>query len=88
MSVPRLTLLATDACTLCEKAFDLLASMPELRGAGLDVLDIADDDQLIESYGERLPVLVWREQGRFMHQPLDWPFDAAAVSGWLRKIEQ
>lgn len=88
MSAPGLTLLATDACTLCDKAFDLLASMPELRGAGLDVVDVAEHAVLLETYGERLPVLAWRDQTGAILQPLDWPFDAPAVSRWLRNIEQ
>jgi hypothetical protein len=88
MPASRLTLLATDACTLCEKAFDLLASMPELQGAGLDVVDIADHEQLLETFGERLPVLACRDQSGAIGQPLDWPFDAAMVSRWLRNLEQ
>lgn len=63
-----LTLLSTDHCTLCERALDLLASMPELRGRRLDVVDVAGDQALLERYGERLPVL--QVNGR----ELDWPF--------------
>jgi glutaredoxin len=73
----RLVLLSTDHCTLCERAFELLASMPELRGVRLDVVDVADDEALLERYGERVPVLV--AGGR----TLAWPFDAAAVAAWL-----
>lgn len=69
-----LVLLATDHCTLCERALDLLASMPELRGRALRVVDIADDAVLSERFGARLPVLL--VQG----QELDWPFGAAEVA--------
>jgi hypothetical protein len=88
MTAPALVLLATDACTLCDKAFELLASMPELRGAGLDVVDVADNDQLLEEFGARLPVLAVKISTDGISQPLDWPFDAAAVLSWLRQIKQ
>ena len=88
MPLPGLTLLATDACALCDDAFDLLASMPELRGVGLDVVDVAEQPLLVETYGERLPVLVWRDESGAILRPLDWPFDAAAVSRWLRNLKE
>jgi hypothetical protein len=73
----RLVLLSTDHCTLCERAFEMLASMPELRGVRLDVVDVAGDEVLLERYGEHLPVLV--AGGR----TLTWPFDAATVAAWI-----
>jgi hypothetical protein len=69
----RMTLYATDHCTLCERALDLLQSMPEARGLALDVVDVAVDDALIERYGPRLPVLA------IGAAELDWPFDRVAV---------
>ncbi len=68
-----LTLLSTAHCTLCEQALDLLASMPELRGCALRVLDIADDDELVARYGTRLPVLLAGDR------ELEWPFEAEAI---------
>lgn len=75
-----LVLLSTAHCTLCDQALDLLVSMPELRGRTLQVVDIADDDALVDRYGERLPVLL---QGR---RELAWPFGPTEVSAWLEKI--
>jgi predicted DCC family thiol-disulfide oxidoreductase YuxK len=72
-----LVLLSTDHCTLCDRALDLLLSMPELRGWQLRVVDVADDAALLERYGERLPVL------RIGVRELDWPFAAADVAGCL-----
>lgn len=66
-------LYSTDHCQLCERALDLLLTMPELNGRTLTVIDVADDDALLTRYGERLPVL------RLAGAELDWPFDAAAV---------
>ena len=88
MPLPRLVLLTTDACTLCERALDLLTSMPELRGLGLDVVDIVEDELLVEQFGELLPVLTWRDQDGRFGSTLMWPFDAISVSLWLRELEQ
>jgi hypothetical protein len=69
----RLLLYSTEPCSLCERALDLLFSMPELRALTLDVVDVAGDAGLTERYGPRLPVLVAGTR------ELDWPFDRADV---------
>jgi len=74
----RLVVFSTDHCALCERALDLLLSMPELRGLTLDVVDVAADPVLLESHGPRLPVL--SVEGR----ELDWPFTREAVARLLR----
>ncbi|MEZ5560378.1 MAG: glutaredoxin family protein [Pseudomonadales bacterium] len=71
---PLLTLLTTDQCTLCDRALDMLLSMPELRGVALRTVDVVADEALLERYGARLPVLVGPDG------ELDWPFDRAAVA--------
>lgn len=68
MQTDRLVLLSTDHCALCERALDLLASMPELRGRPLQVIDVAGDEVLEERFGSRLPVLLAGS-----HE-LSWPF--------------
>lgn len=70
-------LLSTEHCTLCEQALDLLVSMPELGGMPLQVVDVAEDQGLLERYGERLPVLA--VGGR----ELDWPFTRGEVAAFL-----
>jgi hypothetical protein len=72
--------MSTDHCTLCDQALDVLTSMPELRGLALVVVDVAQDTQLTERYGERLPVLLFR--GR----ELSWPFTGADLRDWLAGI--
>ena len=74
----RLVVFSTDHCTLCERALDLLLSMPELRGLTLDVVDVAADPALLESYGARLPVLSVESR------ELDWPFTREAVARLIR----
>jgi hypothetical protein len=69
----RLLLYSTEPCSLCERALDLLFSMPELRALTLDVVDVAGDAALTERYGPRVPVLMVGAT------ELGWPFDRAAV---------
>ena len=47
--------------------------MPEVRGTALRTVEIADDDRLVERYGERIPVLAVGDQ------ELEWPFAAPDV---------
>ena len=82
MNETGLILFSTDHCALCDEALGLLLSMPELAGISLRVVDVADDDELISTYGQRLPVL------SFAGRELDWPFAATDVLRWIRKLEQ
>jgi hypothetical protein len=70
----KLILFSTDHCMLCDAALELLFSMPELQGLSLAVVDVAEDDELVHRYGERLPVL------RSGERELDWPFSRDEVS--------
>ncbi len=70
-------LYSTEHCSLCEQALDWLFSMPELAGHALEVIDIAESDDLVASYGERLPVL------RVGENEMDWPFDAEVLARML-----
>jgi hypothetical protein len=73
---PPLALYGTGGCHLCEQADALV------RGAVAAVfrpVEIADDVELLERYGRRIPVLRRLETG----EELDWPFDAAAVQRLL-----
>lgn len=69
---PLLALYATSGCHLCEWAADLIRGAV---AAPLRVVEIADDEDLLERYGLRIPVLRRMDTG----DELDWPFDAAAV---------
>jgi hypothetical protein len=83
-----LILYSTDHCTLCDQALELLLSMPELAGQAVQVVDVATDDDLLDQYGERLPVLGFHSTAAHGAgvRVLDWPFDAAAVLGALKAI--
>ena len=68
-----LVLYSTGSCALCEQALDMLLSMPELSGLALRVVDVAAEDELLQRYGERIPVL------RFAGREIDAPLDRDAV---------
>ncbi len=78
--IPRLELLLTEHCTLCDQALDVLLGHPALTGARLQTVDVAFDDALLTRFGERLPVL------RCGDATLFWPFDTADVSRWLDRL--
>lgn len=71
-STPLLVLYATSGCHLCEQAADLIRGAV---AAPFRTVEIADDEDLLERYGVRIPVLRRLDTG----EELDWPFDAAAV---------
>ena len=75
-----LVLYSTGGCTLCEQALDMLLSMPELSGLALRVVDVATEDELLQRYGERIPVL------RFAGREIDPPLDRDAIMGLLDTI--
>jgi len=70
--VAHITLYTTSACSACEAAFDLLASMPDLRGWSLTTVEIAADDDLLKRFGNRVPVLT--VDGGEGAREIDWPF--------------
>ncbi|KRG86868.1 glutaredoxin [Stenotrophomonas daejeonensis] len=70
-----LVLYQRDDCHLCDQALAVLA---QARAPDFDSIFIDDDDALEARYGVRVPVL--RDAAG---RELDWPFDVAALSGWL-----
>lgn len=68
-------LYGTSHCHLCDEAKAILRE----SGIAADYADIAEDDELLEKYGTRIPVLQRMNTGA----ELSWPFDAAAVARFL-----
>ncbi|KAB2936348.1 MAG: glutaredoxin family protein [Candidatus Contendobacter sp.] len=69
---PWLALYATGGCHLCEQADTLIRAVATVA---FRTVEIADDEDLLERYGVRIPVLRRLDTG----EELNWPFDAAAV---------
>lgn len=60
----------TSRCHLCELAESLLVNTPMPEPIPVDVVDIAQSEELVERYGTRIPVLRRSDSGA----ELDWPF--------------
>lgn len=68
-------LYGTEFCHLCEEAEAILHEL----GVAVLHIDIAADDELLEKYGARIPVLLRVDNDA----ELGWPFDATVVSRFL-----
>lgn len=66
-----LFLLSTDGCHLCEVAKSLL----EQSNMEFEVVDIIEEQQLIDLYGDKIPVLM----AEGAEQALFWPFEQEQV---------
>lgn len=77
---PECQLLSTLGCHLCEVAEGELMPLVE-HGLLVELLDIADDPQLVERYGLRIPVLRRIDTGA----ELDWPFDGEQIAFFLSR---
>jgi len=68
-------LYTTVGCHLCEQARELVSTVaPDIT---LTLVDVAEDDELLARYGERIPVLM--KEGR----ELGWPFGLLDVEQFL-----
>ena len=74
--IPALILYGTSGCHLCERAEETLRELSVVA----EIVDIATDDDLLEHYGTRIPVLRRSDND----SRLDWPFDAEKVARFLR----
>jgi Glutaredoxin-like domain (DUF836) len=72
-------LYTTSACHLCELAEQLLASIHPKQTVNL--VDIANDDTLMLTYGVKIPVLHRSDT----HTELNWPFSAEDIKKFLNK---
>lgn len=84
-------LLSTPACHLCELAQQVLQQaflepdvekLSQAHSIEIYLQDIIDEPDLLETYGEKIPVLLDEET----QLSLEWPFDAKEVMAWLQKV--
>lgn len=66
----QLVLYTTSHCHLCEQALELLIRLKEQYAINWITKEISDDDDLIEEYGIRIPVI----QRIDNQSELNWPF--------------
>lgn len=82
-----LYLYTTLGCHLCDLAEQLLEPLlstppPNSQAFVLQLVEIADDAELMECYGVRIPVLVCAQSGK----ELAWPFDQHAAADFLSSL--
>jgi hypothetical protein len=75
-----LILYSTVGCHLCELALELAAPILKNSNYQLQERDIADSDELMDSYGIRIPVLRRPEKD----SELNWPFDLDQLQSFLK----
>lgn len=71
-----LYLFTTAGCHLCEKAKAVIWSVPSEFNLKIIAVEIADNDQWIERYGIKIPVVSKAESPEFSsaEHELCWPF--------------
>ena len=74
-----ITLYSTENCHLCEQALDLCQPYMQQDLISVQSIDIAEHDDLLESYGIRIPVLKREDKGN----ELGWPFDETMLEQFL-----
>jgi hypothetical protein len=73
----------TLGCHLCEQAAELLGGSDIRQHVQIEIHDIADSDRLIETYGERIPVLLRADT----QEELGWPFDEILLRQFLEVVK-
>lgn len=74
-----LILYTTAGCHLCERAEQMLLRLADGKAFRLESVDIADDPELFERYGVRIPVVRNGASG----EELGWPFSPEQLAGLL-----
>ena len=77
-----LELMGTLGCHLCDVAAAVLIPVVDPERFAVYQVDIADDDELMDKYAVRIPVLVDVES----QQELEWPFDEKALTDFLTSL--
>jgi hypothetical protein len=73
-----LTLLGTRGCHLCDDAEAIMRLAGRAQHMDWKYVDIAEDDELVNRYAERIPVL------RRRTEELCWPFGVLDVLRFVR----
>ncbi len=78
--MPRLTLYTKPDCCLCDEAAEALERVGARAPFDLEVVDVSDDPELRERYGERIPVVLVDGEPAF-----EYVVDEAALEQRLSK---
>lgn len=75
-----LILYTTAGCHLCELADDILQRLAQQHPLTIIATEIGDDDELVERYGIRIPVVQFSDKTE-----LGWPFDQLDIDKKLKQ---
>ncbi|MEE9346082.1 MAG: glutaredoxin family protein [Methylococcales bacterium] len=77
-------LYGTDGCHLCDEARDMVDMVLSSQNSPIDYayIDIIADDQLLDLYGESIPVI----QAIQSNRQLCWPFDGLKLFEFLKEL--
>lgn len=78
-----LYLYTTSACHLCDLAEQWITPFLNPCDLKLELVDIADSEELMENYGVRIPVLKIK-RGNGTHEELAWPFNVEQLEAYLK----
>lgn len=76
-----LLLYTTEGCHLCEKAEQQLEFLRQQGIVDWEPVEISESDELIESYGIRVPVVGEKGGGR----EIGWPFELGQLHQWVNE---
>lgn len=74
-------LYTTAGCHLCELADDILKTIKTSQTIEIVHTEIGDDDDLVERYGIRIPVIQFPNGNE-----LAWPFEATDIENTLQQL--
>lgn len=74
-----LIMYSTLGCHLCDLAEDVIVKSGVLDRSDVEVMDIAENDALIDSYGVRIPVVRDSKSGA----EIGWPFSGEEFITWF-----
>lgn len=75
----QLILYGTSGCHLCEQAAELLAYVLDENEFEIIEIDIAEADELLAAYGDKIPVLKPMGSAAELH----WPFNEDMLDAFL-----
>lgn len=78
-----LIIYSTLGCHLCDHALAIVHSVDEYR-IQYKIVDIAEDEALMETYGVRIPVI----KDSHTDREIGWPFDKKTFLDWYRELSQ
>ena len=73
-------LYSTVDCHLCEQAAEMLYGFEQQGLVVIETIDIARNDDFLELYGLRIPVIKRMDTG----EELGWPFDHVKLGRYLK----